>query len=82
MKIKLKITDDFFALLGIVSLLGVCLCGTYFYLSWSQSVYEYWLAMYAKHPVHLNFFLSAIISMLLNGVGLLLNIITEVLRHL
>ena len=61
----------------VVGAIILGLCG---YFSWTDNNLEWMFRQFAKRPVQVNNFISFILACIMNGFGLLFNIVIEILK--
>lgn len=48
---------------------------------WTNSNLDFWISYFKGHAVHVPYFLSVLLTIVLNGVDVLLNVIASIARY-
>jgi hypothetical protein len=62
---------------GILAIVAVILLVSW----WTNSNLDFWISYFKGHAVHVPYFLSVLLTIVLNGVDLLLNVVASIARY-
>ena len=66
---------------GFTILISLLVLGVFIGLTlWTDRTLDFWCTYFAHHFVNIPMWLSALVTLLMNGICLVLNVITEIIR--